>query len=180
MSVVLSQAYVGGIVNNAAITTNQIFPNPASLVTQPASQAAVLAVPGSGRLNGKYFEVWVSGIIVAAASMNVTPILYSGTSLTPGSNTIIATGTAFATGAAITTNFWCKYFLEGDSTSGFLQGTQSQQVNNVLVAPTATGVTKLTAQNFTTIDPALNLVFGLTFSVAGANSATLTQFLLEA
>jgi len=181
MSVVISQAFSGGVVNSTTLTTNQIFPVPSSLtLATGASTAAILAIPGSARLNGKYFIVTVGGSLVASASMNVTPILYSGTSITPGSNTIIATGTAFATGGAGTFNFVCYYDFQGDNASGFLQGTQSQQFNNVFVAPTATGVTKLTSVNFNTADPALSMVFGLTYSVAGANTGTLLQFVCEA
>jgi hypothetical protein len=184
MPAVISQAYTGGIVNNTAITTSQIFPLPTFMVT-PAGQgnlvAATLLVPGSGKLNGKYWEANICATCVAGASMNVTPILYSGSSLTPGSNTIIATGTAIATGGALTFDVMFQFQGQGSTTSGFLQGFQAQEANNTFVAPTATGVTKLTGLNYTTNDPVLTLCFGLTFSVANAaNTATLTQFVCEA
>lgn len=183
MPVVLANAYTGGVVNNTAITTNQIFPLPAFMQTSAGAGnlvAATLLVPGSGRLNGRYFDINVTCTVVAGASMNVTPILYSGSSLTPGSNTIIATGTAVATGAALNFDLSFGFSGSGSTLSGFLQGYQFQEGNNVLVGPTATGVTKLTGLNYTTNDPVLTLCFGVTFSVANAaNTATLTQFNCE-
>jgi hypothetical protein len=184
MSVVISQAYTGGVVNNTAITTNQIFPLPASMVTAAGPGnlvAATCIIPGSGKLNGRYFYINIGATFTAGASMNVTPILYSGSSLTPGSNTIIATGTAIATGGVLTADIDFTYEGNGSTASGFLQGVQSQLCNEVFVNPTATGVTKLTGINYTTNDPVLLVCFGLTFSVANAaNTATLTQFVLEA
>lgn len=184
MGVVLAKAYVGGIVNNTAITTSQILPLPTSMSTTLGAGnlvAATLLVPGSGRLNGQYWWVNVMATFTAGASMNVTPILYSGSSLTPGSNTIIATGTAVATGGVLTADLLFSFIGSGSTASGFLQGQQAQQCNNTLVNYTATGVTKLTGLNYTANDPVLTLCFGLTFSVANAsNTAQLTQFVLEA
>lgn len=180
MGVIISEAYVGGLANSTTSTISQIFPLPASMNSVTTPTATVLRVPGSGKLNGIQFRIVISVTILASASMNVTPILYSGTSLTPGSNTIIATGTAFATGGAGTFPMRFIFDCEGDTASGFLQGTQSQQANNTFVAPTASGVTKLTGLNFNTSDPVLSMVFGLTFATAGVNVGTLTQFSLEA
>jgi hypothetical protein len=183
MPVVISQAYTGGVVNNASIITSQIFPLPASMTTSAGAGNLVtstLLIPGSGRLSGRYFQCNICASVVASASMNVTPILYSGSSLTPGSNTIIATGTAVATGGALTFDVFFAYGGNGSTTSGFLQGYQEQEGNNTYIAPTSVGVTKLTGLNWTANDPVLTMCFGLTFSVAGANSATLTQFNCEA
>lgn len=183
MSVVIAQGYTGGIVNNTAITTNQIFPLPTFMQTSLGAGnlvAATLLVPGSGKINGRYWDLMVGCTVIAGASMNVTPVLYSGSSLTPGSNTIIATGTAIATGGALTFDIAFGFSGNGSTTSGFLQGYQWQEGNNTFVGPTSTGVTKLTGLNWTTSDPVVTVCFGVTFSVASTNSATLTQFVLEA
>lgn len=179
MSALISNAYVGGVVASATSTSNLIFPIPASMnVPTNGSGAAVCEVPGSGRLNGRAFSVTIAGYCDAGASMNVTPVLYSGTSLTVGSNVVIATGTAFATGGALKFPWVVKYAFQGENISGILQFTQSQQFHGTYVAPAS--VTELTGINFNTTDPTMSLVFGLTFGTANAaNTATLLQFDLE-
>lgn len=154
----------------------QIFPT----LVSPAI-AAILSVPGSGRLEGQQFIVRAGGrLFVHGTSPTVNFGIYAGTSLTVGSD-----GTALTTLASaqsLTTNAtypWAiELLLEGDSTSGIIQVMSSKIVcNGVSGSPTNTD---LTSQSFAG-EPALSLVCGVDFTVAdSADYAVLDQFSLEA
>jgi hypothetical protein len=161
----------------AALATAQIF---AALQSGTIPAPALLSVPGGPyRMEAKRFRVRMSGAVTgAAAGVTANPFIAVGSSLTPGSNVVIAQpGTAGAIGAAS-----CPYWLEADlifdSLSGKLQGYFNGMVNNVAItnAALATVVTGLTSKN----DPVFQLVCGVTFSTAStANVASLSEFVLE-
>lgn len=199
MASLISKAYVGGIVNNTVSTAVQIFPTPALLNTgtNPALQVqgpAILAAPGGNKLNGQYFKIVACGIVsVGGSTPTVALNLYAN--IAPTVPTLASPGTSIAALAAATLatsttyNFRLEAYLEGDSSSGIVGGSFLTSMNNVFVAPAALS-TKLTAvpfgptgtpPNVLPNDPCLQFVFGLTFGVANAaNTATLTQFSLEA
>jgi hypothetical protein len=194
MGSLISEAYVGGVVNNAAITTAQVFPNPSSLntvVIPTVEGPAILAIPGSNKVNGKYFDVHVAGnVAVGGVTPSVSLILYAGAAIP----TLAAPGTAVATLAAATLvtattyPFYMHARFEGDTASGILQGYFSTLMNGVFTAYAKTvNLTGIafgptgTPSNPIANEPALNMCFGLTFGVANAaNSAVLTQFGCEA
>lgn len=194
MGSLISQAYVGGVVNNTSSTSVQIFPNPSSLNTVVIPQVegpAILPIPGSGKYNGKYFDVNVAGnVTVGGVSPTVALTLYAGTTLptiaSPGTSVGALTAASLSTGATYPFMLWARF--EGDQTSGILQGTFATLMNGVWTAFAHT--TNLTGVNFIETgtpsapvanDPCVYLTFGLTFGVANAaNTATLTQFGAEA
>lgn len=167
------------VVNNTGVTTIQIFP---AFVNLAATTVALsLAVPGSTRFNGKKMLVRAAGFAtVGGTSPTLNLVLQSGTSLTSGSNTTLATlGSAQAVTTSASYPWMLEAILEGDSTTGKLQGAFSIILNNVVSAWAALS-NGLTGLNFAT-EPVFNLVIGVTFGVANAaNTATLTDFSLLA
>lgn len=154
-------------------TSAQIFTDAVN-----AAIAAILNVPGSKRLEQKRFNVRASGYLTSAGSATTAlPTLYFGTSLTPGSNTILGAGTA-TTVNTTSCPWWMEATLLFDSISGKLQGSFSSMVNNVIVANAAianvpTGINGAS-------EPVISLVCGMTFSAASAaNFAGMSEFVLE-
>lgn len=159
-------------VNNTGVTTSQIF----ATVTG-GSVALVLPIPGSGRLESEDIEIFASGWATVGG---VTPALnvtcFSGTSLTPGSNTILA---ALGSAQTVTTSasydwaLWLSLFCS--SKTGKVQGSFVIEIDNTVSARAAIS-NQLTSQNPAT-EPFLNLVIGVTFTVANAaNVAQLNRF----
>lgn len=153
---------------NANVSTAQIFPQKGSTLLP-----SILIVPGSSRFEQKRFVVRASGYIITAATLNVTLTLYTGTSLTPGSDVSLSASTATAQNSA-TAPFSLEAYLICDSVSGKLHGTAKFLINDTVTAEAA--VTAGTGFNMAS-EPAINLVLGVTFSVANAgNSAILNEF----
>lgn len=147
------------------VTTEQVVQNPA-LTSAANPVALVVQVPSNSALEQKPFEVSASGYITAAAAENVTLNLYSGTSTTPGSNTLIKTSGAQAIAGAASFPFWIKARLIYDSVSGKLQGTIQFLVNNVLVAEGA--ITNVVTGISNVKNPVVSFALSVTFSVANA------------
>lgn len=177
----------------AAITTAQVFPNLAI-----PTQACVMNVPGTGRLDQKAFVVRASGnATTQAATTTFTPTLYIAKVL-PGSSLVVANWTVMCSGTPrvinTTTAPWViEAELQFDSVGGLMQGAFDQQVNNLydgLAAITGrvsglngTGLPVL--QGATTVQPAepvFVLAVGGTFGVNASvgNIANLANFTLEA
>lgn len=177
---IIAQAPAAAVVNNTGITTAQIFP-----LASSSSAACTLLVPGSNRLNGVRFKVVASGdVTVGGVSPTVNLGLYSGTSLTPGSNSLL-TG---ASAVTVTTSKSYPWFIEvniiGTNTadgSTQAQGYAVMQIGNT-AAPATTALATIAGAAFTfSSEPVANLVLGLTFGVANAaNTATMNEFYLYA
>lgn len=114
-----------------------------------------------------------SGYIQTANATNVTIKLYSGTSLTVGSNTLLGTSGAIAVNTAK-----CPWALLAhlvyDSVSGKLQGSIKFWLNNTFVAEVAisnviTGISNLTVAGVA------NFCLTATSSAAAGGSATLVN-----
>jgi hypothetical protein len=179
-----SPALVGG-----TGTTFKIFPSllgpgfnngGASLSPTTGTPAAILNVPGAGVYEGRQFEVNASGYIYAhGTSPTINFGLYNGTSLTVGSDgTAISTlASAQSLTTAATYPFAYNAILQGDSVSGVVQVVNAKFVCNGVGAIASLTNTALTGVNFLTSSPALNLVFGIEFTVSDAlNKAALMEF----
>lgn len=143
-------------------TAEQVVPNPLNitlpLCVQTPPQAGCEQIP---------LDLNVSGYIKTTSSGSVTLKVYSGSSLTVGSNTLLGT-TGAQTQNTLTSPFWIKGKLLYDSVSGKLVGTISAYVNGVLIA-------EATLSNFITgvndaNNPVLSVV--LTITASGAASGT--------
>lgn len=182
-------ASVGGVG-----TTAKIFPAAVQAGFIPAAPtvAAVLAVWGGGRFEQISFSATASGAITVGptAAPTITLSLYSGTSLIPGSNTLIAASAAQAVTLSTSFNYMLYADFIGDSKSGKLTGVFEYILNGVYTARAATAI--LSGVNFNPVGAgglqiadtgkaALNLVLGVTFGVSDAlNTAALAQFVLDA
>lgn len=159
-------------VNNTAITTAQIFPTATG-----GTAALVLLISGSGRFESEYIEIVACGwATVGGVSPTLNVTLYSGTSLTPGSDTILG---ALGAGQSVTTgssyDWMIRARLFGSVKTGNVQGDFQININNTLSAVAALS-NQLTGQN-PNAEPFLNLVVGITFGVANAaNVAQLSRF----
>lgn len=117
------------------------------------------------------FYIVASGYIKTTNSSTITLKLYSGTSLTPGSNTLLSSSGAITQNTA--TAPW-KMIAEMvyDSVSGKLTGTVEWVVNNNLVAKAA--ISNVITGIADTANPVANFVLSATSSAAaGANPATI-------
>ena len=150
-------------------TAETVIGNPAS----PTTLALICPIPPGGVLEADPFDVVASGFLNIGTSSTVNIKLYSGTSLTPGSDTLLgASGaiTAFAGKAP----WYAKATLIYDSTSGKLQGSIKFMVNNTLVAEAAVSnvVTGLSSVN----NPIANFVISFTFATAGTQVVSIQHF----
>ena len=112
-------------------TAEAVIVNP-SLPTVPLQ----VNIPQNSPLEGKPFLLVGSGVLNFGTSSTATLKVYSGTSLTPGSNTQLATSGAI-TGFAGKVPFNFELKLQFDSISGKLNGSFKFMVNNTLVAEAA-------------------------------------------
>jgi hypothetical protein len=153
-------------------TAEQVVLNPA-LSTTASPVALVVSIPAGAILDKKVFDLVISGAIAAGAAGNVTMKVYSGTSTTPGSDTLLANSGAIAYAGAGGAPFFARLKLIYDSVSGKLGGTVAFLINNTVVAEVAisnvvTGITN-------TANPILSFAVSFTFSVANAaNLVTVT------
>lgn len=172
-------------------TSAQIFApfiNGVASLTTPA----LVPVPGSSKLEALPFIVRASGWVIGGTTTNVTATLYAGTSLTPGSNTILAVSTARAVNSASAQwRIEAKLQLSNlnvattfvnnapSNTPATLEGCFEAEINKLLDA-WATLTNPLTGLNKDN-EPVFNLCVGLTFSASNANNlGGLTNFYLEA
>jgi hypothetical protein len=184
---IVANALPAAQVANTSITTPQIFPvavgyPPVASSTTPA----LLTVAGSGRFSGARLKVVGSGwATVGGASPTLAINVYSGTSLTPGSNTSIW---ASATSAALTTSktypFFFEVTLEGDTYSAStsttptgIQGFGQVKLGDLPAVPVFNDIAATNIQwNFNT-EPVATLCCAVTFGVANAaNVAQLNEF----
>jgi hypothetical protein len=135
------------------------------LSPENAAVPLVIAIPPD-TLN-EQTELWLvaSGYMKTTNSTNITIKLYSGTSLTVGSDTLLGSSGALALNSA--TCFWkCKAEVHYDSVSGALVGTIEFYFNKAIVA-------KVTWSNFptgvnNTSNPVASFLLSVTSSAATA------------
>jgi hypothetical protein len=144
-----------------------------TVVPNPENTAIALICPlppNQPSLEQTLFNVVASGYIQTANSTNVTVKLYSGTSLTVGSDTLLGTSGAIAQNTAKAP--WALLAnLIYDSVSGKLQGSIKFWVNNTLVAEVAISnvITGLSNAN----NPVASFLLSFTSSAAAGGSASL-------
>ncbi len=165
-------------VSNTAITTAQIF---AIYANQAATTTPVLVtLPGSLRFDGKPFRLRASGwATVGGTSPTLNVTLYEGSSLTPGSNTVLAAlGSAQAVTTAASYPWAIEAVLQGDSKSKILQGRFSVTLDNVVSAWAA--LTNAPTSIDLLTEGSLQFCVGVTFGVANAaNLAQLDALIIE-
>lgn len=163
-------------------TSAQIFQ---TLVNGAASGIAVqLPVPGTGRLDGLEFIARAAGYVTTGTTTNVTVTIYAGTSITPGSNTILLASTARAVNTAsapwrIEAKMQMSNFGLATVNPGICQGTVEVEINNLFDAPAP--FTNVISTISTQTEPVFNIVVGVTFSASNAgNIASMGSLILEA
>jgi len=147
--------------------TETVILNPA---LNSATQALVLSIPPNAQLEQQPFKVVACGYLSTGASSTVTIKLYSGTSTTVGSDTLLG-----SSGAISAFSGKCPWYLVAnlifDSVSGKMQGSIRFMVNNSLVAETAISNVVTGITNFPTTPggaPVVNFVLSVTFGTANA------------
>jgi hypothetical protein len=176
-------AIPGGVVTANTPATNAA-PLPANVtilnttetvITSPANpgQPLVLNIPPGGPLEQRRFELYASGYIFTGTSSTVTIKLYSGTSATVGSDTLLGSSgaiTAFAGKAP----WYASANLIYDSVSGKLQGSIKFLVNNTLVSEVA--VSNVVTGISNTNNPVASFVISVTFGTAGTQVFQVQEF----
>jgi hypothetical protein len=165
----LPAVLIGNTTAEQIILSASATPLPVLGGTVPTFLPLVVSIPSGSVLEQQEWSGSASGYIavVAAGASTVTAKLYSGTSATPGSNTLLATSGAVAYAAPSTGPFIIS--IEKaiyDSVSGKLNGVAEMLINGSLVARAAFS-TVVTGINNTN-NPVLNLCLSFTFSVANA------------
>lgn len=112
-------------------TAEAMVPNPAT-PTKPL----LVQVPSSSKVGKKPFTLEISGYIITGGTTNVTLKAYAGTSITPGSNTLLGSSGAIAQNTA-SAPFFVEAKLIYDSTTGKMGGKIEFLVNNTLVVAVA-------------------------------------------
>lgn len=150
------------------VSTETVILNPA---LASATQALVLSVPPGGQLEQRQFTIQASGYLNNGASSTVTLKLYSGSSTTVGSDTLLnSSGAISAFGPAKAPWAMTGWFIY-DSVSGKLNGTVKWIVNNSLVAEAAVSNVVSGISNTNTSGlPILNFVLSATFGTANAGN----------
>jgi len=152
-----------------------VVPGSAEVVV-PSNVVATIpllcAIEPNANLEQIPFELNWSGYIKTAASMTVTLKLYQGTSLTPGSNSLMLTSGAITQNSATAPFFAYGKFVY-DSVSGKLMGTVEYLINNTIVAKAAVSTVITTVNNVN--NPVVVFCVSVTFSVANAANAINTQ-----
>lgn len=156
-------------------TAETTLVNP-SLPTTPL----LVSIPPQSPLEGRIFEIVASGYLNLGTSSTATLKLYSGTSLTPGSNTSLGSSGAISafSGKA---PWYVIARLVFDSVSGKLQGTIKFMVNNTLVAEVAVAnvVTGLNNAGGVNGAPVANFVLTVTFASAGTQTINVAEFAIN-
>lgn len=173
-SVVVAQSSPGAIVPllpalQTVLTTAETVIGDPGVPTLPL----LCQIPPGGPLEQEEFQVVGSGWFNLGTSSTVTMKLYSGNSLTPGSNTLLLTSgaiTAFAGKA----NWKFVARLIYDSNSGKLTGTVEFLINNVLVA--AAVVTNVVTGINNVNNPVASFCFSVTYGTAGTQVINVKDF----
>lgn len=153
------------------VNTETVILNPA---LASATQALVLSIPPGTAIEQQPFDVIASGYISTGASSTVTIKLYSGTSTTVGSDTLLGSSGAI-TAFSGKCPWYAKATLIFDSVSGKLQGTIKFVVNNSLVAEVA--VSNVVTGLSNTANPVASFVLSVTFGTANAaNTISVKDF----
>jgi hypothetical protein len=164
--------------NAASLPATQVVANTAETVlVDPANTAIplILTIPPSSPLEQEEFEVIASGTLNHGASLTVNIKLYSGTSLTVGSDTLLGASGAIS---AFTGKAPWKLRAKAiyDSVSGKMNGTIQFVVNNNLVAEAAFS-NVVTGISNSTFNGVVNFVLSVTFGTGNAaNSITVKDF----
>lgn len=137
------------------------------MILNPQQLTAILNAllkPNTG-VEQTLFNVVASGYITTTNTSNITLKLYSGTSTTPGSNTLLSSSGAIAQNTA-SAPWAIKAELIFDSVSGKLTGTVKFLINNSLVAEAAV------SNVVTGVSNAANpvLAFGLSITSSAATA----------
>lgn len=157
-----------------------IGPLPAQLLLASSAEAIVanplnallaltVALPPNTQNEQSELVLAASGYIKTTSTTNITAKVYSGTSLTPGSNTSIATSGTVAQNTA-TAPFLLRIHLVYDTVSGKLGGWFKFLINNTLVAEGALSNVVTGISN--TGNPVAS--FCLSFTSSGADGTHIT------
>jgi hypothetical protein len=143
-----------------------------TVVPNPQNSAAPLIIPippNQPSLEQTAFDIIATGYLKTTASGSVTLKLYSGTSLTVGNDTQLATSGAVTQNTA-TAPF--EFHIHGvyDSVSGKLGGWFEGFINNTLIARAALSNVLTGLSNAT--NPVMSLLLSLTSSGATAGTPT--------
>jgi len=158
----------------------QLGPLPAQLLLASSAEAIVVnplniaiplsvALPPNTQNEQSELVLEISGYIKTTSTTNVTAKVYSGTSLTPGSNTKIGDSGAIAQNSA-TAPFIIRLHLIYDSVSGKLHGWYKFLINNNLVAEAALSNVVTGLSN--TANPVATFV--VSFTSSGADGTHIT------
>jgi hypothetical protein len=158
---------VQGSVAPAPLPAKQtVTVNTETVINNPAlsAQPLLVSIPASALLEQNIFEIHASGYIKCNASSTLTLKLYSGSSATVGSDTLLKSSGAVSAFQA-TVPFYIIAQLVYDSVSGKLGGTVKFMVNNTLVAEAAlanvpTGITSSPTLGAAVISFLLSVTFG--------------------
>lgn len=125
-------------------------------------------------VDGRQFKVRVVGLVTVAASSTFQVSLYSGSSSTSSSDTLISISASYTITTASTINFIFENNLLWDSTSSHLNGWFYSDVNNVFTGAAAiTAITNLSVTN-------LQFIPSFAFGTSNAgNTVTVKEFLFE-
>jgi hypothetical protein len=176
--------YNPSLVGGTGSGTAKIFPsllgtgfdNGGGTLPQPSGVvAAECLIPGTGQFEQQIISVEAAGyVFVHGTSPTINFVFQQGSSLTPGSNTTMATLTSnqsLTTGATYPWAFKCQ--LQGDSVSGILQIMNATFYCNG-VSGTLT-LTDLTGVNLTTTN--YPFVCGIEWGVSDSlNKAALSSW----
>lgn len=145
-------------------TAEAVILNPENLLT-----ALIASIPPNTNEEQSLLDLVATGYIQTTSSSNITLKLYSGTSTTPGSNTLLGSSGALAQNTAIEP-FALHAQVIYDSVSGKLRGQIEFLIAGVRVATVALSnvVTGLNNVN----NPVAN--FLLSFQTSGAAPGTIT------
>jgi hypothetical protein len=168
-----SNVFPATVTGAVAGTTETVVTNPG--ITSSPATALIAALQNTTNLEQIPFNIVASGrCTVQALTTTLTVKLYSGTSTTVGSDTLLKTS-----GAITSTNLSFNWFLNADaiydSVSGLLSGKITMLIDNQIVAQSAfanqpTGINN--ANN-----PVCSFVMSCTFSAANnANLFSVASF----
>ncbi len=155
--------------------TDTIILNPA---LNSATQALVVNIPPGGPLEQRRFKVLASGYVSTGASSTCTVKLWSGTSTTTSSDTVLA-----STGAMTAVSGKYPFSLEADliydSVSGKLDGVQNALANGGTIISNAAlaGSPPLSLSINNANNPVLSFVLSAAFGTSnGANKINVQEF----
>jgi hypothetical protein len=150
------------------VNTEVVIANPAL-----STIALYVPIPANSPLEQKRFQLMASGIMTLGTSSTATIKLYSGSSLTPGSNTLLKSSGA-ASAFSGTAAWWIDAKLIFDSTSGKLAGEVEFFINNVIVASAAIANQPTGISN--TNNPVTTFCLSFTFGTAGTQVVVVQDF----